>query len=91
MFYEHVDTRIFLLSYIKVKRFDNDIKTKTLQKLIQIMKLKKNENTPPPKKKQKQKQKTKQCHIVVSSPPSKNSKVRKSKDETTRPQSRRVL
>ena len=83
MFYEHVDTRISSLSYIIVKRFDNDIKTKTLQKLIQIMKLKENQN----KKKTKRKKKT--CHIVVSNPPSKNSKVKKSKDETTRPQSRR--
>ena len=43
MFYEHVDTRISSLRYIKVKRFDNDIK-KTLQKLKQIMKLSRYQN-----------------------------------------------
>ena len=59
----------------------------TLQKRIQIMKLKENQN----KKKTKKKRKTKQCHIVVSNPPSKNSKVKMSKDETIRPQSRRYL
>ena len=32
MFYAHVDTRISSLSYIKLKRLDNDIKTKTISK-----------------------------------------------------------
>ena len=31
-FYEHVDTRISSLSYIKLKRLDNDIKTKSIAK-----------------------------------------------------------
>ena len=30
VFYEHVDTRISSLSYIKLKRLDNDIKTKSI-------------------------------------------------------------
>ena len=42
MFNEHVDTRISSLSYIKLKRLDNDIK-KAFQKLVQIMKLKENQ------------------------------------------------
>ena len=32
MFYEHVDTRISSLSYIKLKRLDNDIKTKSISR-----------------------------------------------------------
>ena len=32
VFYEHVDTRISSLSYIKLKRLDNDIKTKSISK-----------------------------------------------------------
>ena len=32
MFYEHVDTRISSLSYIKLKRLNNDIKTKSISK-----------------------------------------------------------
>ena len=32
MFYEHVDTRISSLSYIKLERLDNDIKTKSISK-----------------------------------------------------------
>ena len=32
MFYAHVDTRISSLSYIKLKRLDNDIKTKSISK-----------------------------------------------------------
>ena len=32
MFYAQVDTRISSLSYIKLKRLDNDIKTKTISK-----------------------------------------------------------
>ena len=31
-FYEHVDTRISSLSYIKLKRLDNDIITKSISK-----------------------------------------------------------
>ena len=30
MFYEHVDTGVSSLSYIKLKRLDNDIKTKSI-------------------------------------------------------------
>ena len=62
------------------------LKQKTLQKLIQIMKLKENQ-----KKKNQKKEKKNQCHIVVSNTPNKHSKVKKSKDETTQPQSRRYL
>ena len=43
MFYEHLDTRISSLSYIKLKRLDNDIKTKAFQELVQMMKLKENQ------------------------------------------------
>ena len=32
MFYEHVDTRISSLRYIKLKHFDTDIKTKSISK-----------------------------------------------------------
>ena len=32
MFYEHVDTRLSSLSYIKLKRLDNDIKTKSFSR-----------------------------------------------------------
>ena len=32
VFYEHMDTRISSLSYIKLKRSDNDIKTKSISK-----------------------------------------------------------
>ena len=32
VFYEHVDTRISSLVYIKLKRLDNDIKTKSISK-----------------------------------------------------------
>ena len=32
MFYEHVETRISSLSYIKLKRLDNDIKTKSISR-----------------------------------------------------------
>ena len=39
MFYEHVDMRISLVGYIKLKRLDNDIKKKAFQKRVQIMKL----------------------------------------------------
>ena len=53
VFYEHVDTRIPSLGYIKLKRLDNDIKQKAFQKLVQIMKLKK------PRKK---------CHICGIEP-----------------------
>ena len=38
-----MSTRIFSLSYIKLKRLDNDIKTKIFQELAQIMKLKENQ------------------------------------------------
>ena len=41
MFYEHVDTSISSLNYIKLKRLDNDLKTKAFQ-LIQMIKLKEN-------------------------------------------------
>ena len=47
VFYEHVDTRISSLSYIKLKRSDNDIKKKAFQKLAQIMKLKENQEKKP--------------------------------------------
>ena len=43
----HVDTRISSLSYIKLKRLDNDIKQKAFQKLAQIMKLKENQEKKP--------------------------------------------
>ena len=42
MFYEHVDTHISSLSCIKLKRLDN-IKTKSIQELVQMMKLKENQ------------------------------------------------
>ena len=32
VFYEHVDTRISSLSYINLKRLDNDIKAKSISK-----------------------------------------------------------
>ena len=35
-FYEHVDTRISSLGYIKLKRLDNDIKQKAFQKLYKL-------------------------------------------------------
>ena len=43
MFYVHVETRISSLGYIKLKRLDNDIKTKNISKLVQMMKLKENQ------------------------------------------------
>ena len=74
------------LSYIKVKRFDKDIKTKTLQKLIQIMKLKENQNTPPPPPKEK---KTMPHHGIE--PALQKRKRKKSKDKPIWPQSRRYI
>ena len=56
MFYEHVDTRISSLSYIKVKRFDNDIKTRTTSKIYTNYVLKENQI----KKKKKKEKKTMQ-------------------------------
>ena len=54
-FYEHVDTCIFSLSYIKFKRLDNDIKTKRISKTCT------NYET-------KGKPRKKKCHIPVSNP-----------------------
>ena len=45
-FYENRDTRTFCISslrYMKLKRLDNDIKTKHFKNLYKIMKLKENE------------------------------------------------
>ena len=32
VFYEHIDTRVSPLGYMKLKRLDNDIKTKSISK-----------------------------------------------------------
>ena len=49
-----MDTRFSSLSDLILKRFDNDIKTKSILKLVQIMKLKENQEI--------------KCHIPVSNP-----------------------
>ena len=43
MFYKHVNMRISSLINIKLKRLINDIKRKSLQKIVQIMKLMENQ------------------------------------------------
>ena len=42
MFYEHVETRISSLGYIKLKRLDNDIKTKSILKICKNYETKEN-------------------------------------------------
>ena len=53
-FYEIVDTRTSSLSYIKLKRLNNDIKTKSISKTCTIYETK---IPPPPQKKKKKKKK----------------------------------
>ena len=55
VFYEIVDTRTSSLSYIKLKRLNNDIKTKSISKTCTIYETK---IPPPPPKKKKKKKKT---------------------------------